>query len=107
MFVPYQSQRQSERHPPNAGTPLKNYDLIMLLLAQKNAILSRNNAIVTISVRDCGSNWPVDFGQNGEIRNTRVPLGDPVIVWYNGVAWYVVYGGYTILGGAHPYRVDL
>jgi hypothetical protein len=43
--------------------------------------------------------WPADFDRLGDISFTRLPAGDPVIIWAFGLPFIPVYGGYYAMVG--------
>lgn len=44
--------------------------------------------------------WPKDYGQNGEVRSTRLSAGGPVFSIIYGIPFVAVYNGtYILMGG--------
>ncbi|GLI80973.1 hypothetical protein PoHVEF18_009341 [Penicillium ochrochloron] len=50
--------------------------------------------------RQKGTMWPVDYDNNGDIRQNRVPAGKPPILWMHGLPTLPVRGKfYALVGG--------
>ncbi|KAJ5115742.1 hypothetical protein N7456_000090 [Penicillium angulare] len=80
-------EMEAENTWPLSGTRLKDWDLAMIVLANEPSLEER------------ASRWPLDFDEDGCVRPSRVPVGDPVIVVWRGLPWYPVFGRYYILSG--------
>ena len=60
--------------------------------------------------RQRGSRWPADFDSAGDIKPTRWPMGETVVLWAFGLPFLPVYAGYYVLTGSrwrhHLWLID-
>jgi hypothetical protein len=47
--------------------------------------------LCTMTPQQRSSRFQTDFDQHRDIRTQRIPLDPPMIIWANGLPWFVVY----------------
>jgi hypothetical protein len=57
-------------------------------------------ALCTMTPYQRASRFQADFDQHGDVRTSRIPLDPPMVIWANGVPWFVVYKAFYVLCGS-------
>jgi hypothetical protein len=56
--------------------------------------------LAAVPGRQRGSRWPADSDSAGDVKPTRWPMGEPVILWAFGLPFLPVYADYYVFTGS-------